>query len=41
MADDCAVEAQTDASYRGLGVWFQGPSAAGGWDSTFIQLHIE
>jgi hypothetical protein len=41
MADDCAVEVQTDASDRGWGVWFQGRLYSGEWDSTDIQIHIK
>ena len=41
MADDCAIEVQTDASDRGWGVWFQGRLFSGEWDSTTIQTHIK
>ena len=41
MADDCAIEVQTDASDLGWGVWFQGRLFSGEWDSTIIQTHIK
>jgi hypothetical protein len=41
MADDCAIEVQTDASDHGWGVWFQGKLFSGHWDSTTIQTHIK
>jgi hypothetical protein len=41
MADDCAIEVQTDASDHGWGVWFQGELFSGHWDSTTIQTHIK
>ena len=41
MADDCAIEVQTDASDLGWGVWFQGRLYSGEWDSTIIQTHIK
>jgi hypothetical protein len=41
MADDCAVEVQTDASDNGWGVWFQGRLFSGEWDSIDIQTHIK
>ena len=41
MADDCAIEVQTDASDHGWGVWFEGRLFSGEWDSTTIQIHIK
>jgi hypothetical protein len=41
MADDCAIEVQTDASDKGWGVWFQGRLFSGEWDSTTTQTHIK
>jgi hypothetical protein len=41
MAEDCAIEVQTDASGRGYGVWFQGRLFSGEWDYTAIQTHIK
>jgi hypothetical protein len=41
MADDCAIEVQTDASDKGWGVWYQGRLFSGEWDSTTIQTHIK
>jgi hypothetical protein len=41
MAEDCAIEVQTDASGCGYGVWFQGRLYSGEWDDTAIQTHIK
>jgi hypothetical protein len=41
MAEDCAIEVQTDASGHGWGVWFQGRLFSGHWDSTTIRTHIK
>jgi hypothetical protein len=40
MAEDCAIEVQTDASDLGYGVWFQGRLYSGEWDDTTILTHI-
>jgi hypothetical protein len=39
MAEDCAIEVQTDASGRGYGVWFQG-RLSGEWDNTAILTRV-
>jgi hypothetical protein len=36
MAEDCAIEVQTDASDLGWGVWFLGRLYSGAWDATTI-----
>jgi hypothetical protein len=41
MAEDCAIEVQTDASGLGWGVWFLGRMYSGEWDVTTIQTHIK
>jgi hypothetical protein len=41
MAEDCAIQVQTDASGLGWGVWFLGCLYSGEWDATTIQTHIK
>jgi hypothetical protein len=41
MAEDCAIEVQTDASDLRYGVWFQGCLFSGEWDDTTILTHIK
>jgi hypothetical protein len=40
MAEDCAIEVQTDASGHGYGIWFEGRLHSGRWDSIDIPIHI-
>jgi hypothetical protein len=41
MAEDCAIEVQTDASGLEWEVWFQGRLYSGEWDATTILTHIK